>query len=330
MPTNDGTVDDPHRVGFNGAKDFITCLHGISLRPLRSMDKSSSEFSADLEGYLSVLDRGGSIASGRGHELASVRLGKLLETLFLTPTPSVREGPPLTWATVVLFAGPHFEGPSKLKIGESLVELPESDLGLLSSGRPWRFLYPWPDKDDCEKELRSIETALQELNNTRQTIHEGERPMASLLSMILQRLNWATAVLRKMLVVEQRLTNHHDVVAQLLQDEPQAALQRKTLEFGRDRANPPNEAASNVGTSDARVPREDAVSDSYQPPLPQEVHERCSNQSIQPTIEELRDKGEAGDSVSGNSMQHENPQPMTITGERSRLHLSDFIQTLSE
>lgn len=105
--------------------------------------------------------------------MASIRLSKCLDNLFLTPKPPVREGPPLTWTTVVLFAGPHFEDPSKLKIGESLVELPEADLELLSSGRPWRFLYPWPDKGDCEKELRSSEMALHELNNTRQIMHEG-------------------------------------------------------------------------------------------------------------------------------------------------------------
>jgi hypothetical protein len=189
MLTNDGTVGKPCRVDYDEVKDFITCLHDISLRPLRFIDKSSSEFSADLEGYLSVLDSGGSIASGRGHDLTSIRLSKLLGNLFLTPTPSLREGPPLTWTTVVLFAGPHFEGPSQLKIGETLVELAESDLELLSSGRPWRFLHPWPDKGDCEKELRSIEMALQELNNTWQVMHEGGNPIANLLSAMLHRLN---------------------------------------------------------------------------------------------------------------------------------------------
>jgi hypothetical protein len=330
MLTNDATVDEPPRIVYNEAKDFITCLHDINLRPLRFTDQSISEFSAALEGYLSVLNRGGSIAFSRGQDLASIRLCKWLEILFLTPTPSVREGPPLTWTTVVLFAGPRFEGPSTLKIGESLVELPESDLELLSSGRPWRFLHPWPDKGDCEKELRSSEMALQELKYTRQIMHEGGHPIASLFSTMLHRLNQVTAVLRKMLVLEQRLTNHHDVVGQLFQDKPHATLQEETLELGGDRANHPDEAVSDMRASDARVSREDTLSDRGRPPPGRDIHQHSSDQSTQPIIEELHEKGETGASVSGNSMQHENPQPITTTSQGSRLHLSDFIQNLSE
>lgn len=173
MPTNNEDVNGICPTLYNKLNDFIACRQDIILRPLRLNDISLSKFSAELEGYLSVLNGGGSIAFSRGEDLASIRLSKSLETLFSTPTPPVPEGPQLTWTTIILFAGPNFEGPSKLKIGESLVELGEDDLGLLSSGRPWRFLNPWPDKGDCEKELRSSGMALQELNNTRQIIHEG-------------------------------------------------------------------------------------------------------------------------------------------------------------
>ena len=167
MPNNGGNVDEPRQIIHNETNDFITCRHDKSLRPLRFTDISPSEFSAELEGYLSVLNKGGSIAFSRGEDLASIRLSKCLDSLFLTPTPPIREGPLLIWTTVILFAGPHFEGPSKLNIGESSVEIPEDDLELLRSGRPWRFLYPWLDKGDCEKELRSSETALQELKDAR-------------------------------------------------------------------------------------------------------------------------------------------------------------------
>jgi hypothetical protein len=326
MPTNDENFHEPRQIIYNEANDFITCRHDRSLRPLRFTDISLSEFSDELEGYLSVLNGGGSIALSRGEDLASIRLSKCLDNLFLTPRPPVREGQALTWTRVVLFAGPHFEGPSKLKIGESLVELPEDDLELLRSGRPWRFLYPWPDKGDCEKELGSSETALKELKDARQIIHEGGhlivRPYST---MVHRKLNQVMAVLENMLVVEQRLTNHHDVVAQLFQDQPHATLQEEAPKPGGARGNPLGEA-----TSEARASREETLSDRDRPPTRGDTHQPNSDQTTPPIIEELHEKGEAGGSVSGNTMQHENPQPMSTASQAPRLHLSDFVQNLSE
>jgi hypothetical protein len=176
MSAKDEGVNEPRPTIYNKLNDFITCRHDRRLQPLRFTDISLSMFSAELEGYLSVLNGGGSIAFSRGEDLASIRLSNSLDTLFSTPTPPVQEGPPLTWATIVLSAGPNFKGPSKFSIGETLVELAENDLELLSSGRPWRFLNPWPDNGDCEKELRSSEVALQELTDMRRLIHEGRHP----------------------------------------------------------------------------------------------------------------------------------------------------------
>ncbi|CEJ62731.1 hypothetical protein PMG11_11222 [Penicillium brasilianum] len=306
MPANDENVDEPPQILYNQSNDFITCRHDRSLQPLSARDISLSEFSAELDSYLSVLKGGGSIAFGRGEDLASIRLSKCLENLFLTPTPTVTEGPPLTWTQIVLFAGPHFEGPSKLKIGESLVELPETDFELLSSGRPWRFLYPWPDKGDCKKELRSSEMALQELDDTRQKILE---------------------VLENMSVVTQRLTNHHDIVAQLFRDQPHTAPQEEALEIGGVRTNPPDEAAPDSRASNVRISREDTLSDQDPPPTRGDIHYSNSDQATLPIIKELHEKGQAGASVSGNNRQHENPE---TPSQGSRLHLSDFIQSLSD
>ncbi|KAJ5654965.1 hypothetical protein N7490_001968 [Penicillium lividum] len=86
--------------------------------------------------------------------------------------PFVKEGPLLTWTRLVLFAGPQFDGPAQLKVGDSSVELSGDDLKLLHSGRPWRILSPWPDKDDCTKELESSKTALQELVDAQKMISE--------------------------------------------------------------------------------------------------------------------------------------------------------------
>lgn len=173
MPTDNEDDNEPHPAINENLKDFISYRHDSILGPLHLANSSHSKFSADLEGYLSVLNGGGSIALSRGEDLASIRLSKSLETLFTTTTPHVRDGPPLTWTTVILFAGPHFEGPSMLKIGDSLVEVAEDDLQLLASGRPWRFLNPWPDKGDCEKEIQASEMALQELDDTRQIMQKG-------------------------------------------------------------------------------------------------------------------------------------------------------------
>ena len=153
--------------------NFVSQRNGKSLNPLRLANVSVSEFSTELANHLSVINEGGSIALGRGDNLASISLSKRLENLFSTSTPRVTEGPPLTWTELVLFAGCNFEGATQLKVENSSVELSEYDLKLLRSGRPWRFLSPWPDRDDCAKELQSSATALQELSNARKVIDEG-------------------------------------------------------------------------------------------------------------------------------------------------------------
>jgi hypothetical protein len=174
MPLNEVSADGICQTIDNIVNNFISQHHDKSLSPLRLANISISEFSTGLSKHLSVLNEGGSIAFGRGEDLTSKSLSKNLESLFSITTPSVREGPPLTWTRLVLFAGPHFEGPAQLKVGNSSVELSEIDLKLLRSGRPWRFLFPWPDKDDCKKELQSNDTVLQELVDARKTIGEGE------------------------------------------------------------------------------------------------------------------------------------------------------------
>ncbi|KAJ6126036.1 hypothetical protein N7471_010529 [Penicillium samsonianum] len=153
--------------------NFIPQHHDKSLNPLNLANISVSEFSAGLRNHLSILNEGGSIARGRGEDLVSTGLSKSLESLFSTTTPLVTEGPPLTWTSLVLFAGHQYEGTAQLPVGDSRIELSEDDLKLLRSGRPWRFLFPWPGKDDCTKELQSTKTAIQELLDARKLIGEG-------------------------------------------------------------------------------------------------------------------------------------------------------------
>ncbi|CAG7935591.1 unnamed protein product [Penicillium salamii] len=110
------------------ASNFISQNHDNTLSPLRLANISISEFSTALSNHLSVLNEGGSIAFGRGEDLTSKRLSKSLESLFSVTTPSVREGPPLTWTRLVIFACPQYDGPAQLKVGDSSVELSENDL----------------------------------------------------------------------------------------------------------------------------------------------------------------------------------------------------------
>jgi hypothetical protein len=43
-----------------------------------------------------------------------------------------------------------------LKVGESTIQLSEEDHKLLASGRPWRFLNPWPDERDYQMQLALV------------------------------------------------------------------------------------------------------------------------------------------------------------------------------
>lgn len=144
MAANREALNEPCPSLCSQLNDFVTRRHDKVLRPLHFADMSVAQFSAKLEGYLSVLDSGGSIAFCRGEKLASIRLSQRLETLFQNPTPRVLDGPQLTWTTVILAIRPHFDGSSKLRVGDSLVEFAEDDLELLRSGAPWRFLNPIP------------------------------------------------------------------------------------------------------------------------------------------------------------------------------------------
>lgn len=139
-----------------------------------------------------------------------------------------------------------------------------------------------------------------------------------------RKLNQALAVLENMSIFKQCLTNHHDVAAQLFRDQRHATPQEEVLELGGARSN-----ASCEATSDARVSREKGLSDGDRPPPYLDIHHPSSDPITLPITEALHEKGEAEDTVSGNSMQHENSQAMSTASQGSRLHLPDFIQNLS-
>ena len=136
MSANREIFNEPCLTISNQLSDFITRRYNKALRPLHFADMSLSQFSAELECYLLVLDSGGSIALCRGEKLASIHLSQRLETIFRTLLPRMLDGPQLTWTTIILVVSPRFDGSLTLRIGESLVELAEDDQELLRSGAP--------------------------------------------------------------------------------------------------------------------------------------------------------------------------------------------------
>jgi hypothetical protein len=112
-----------------------------------------------LDEYLLVLDNSGSISFNRCDSPFSAHLCEQLGRLFTIPKPQVIEGPLISWARVVLSAGcspGHLDQTTPLKVGESTIQLSEEDHKLLASGRPWRFLNPWPDERDYQMQLALV------------------------------------------------------------------------------------------------------------------------------------------------------------------------------
>ncbi|CAG8221704.1 unnamed protein product [Penicillium nalgiovense] len=284
--------------------NFVSHYHNKSLRPLRLANTSVSEFSTELSNHLSVLKEGGSIALGRGEDLTSKSLSKSLESLFSITIPSVREGPPLTWTSVVLFAGPQFEGPALLKIGNSSVELAENDLKLLRSGRPWRFLFPWPDKNDCQKELQSNDTLLQELVGARRVISE---------------------VLEQIPLVEQHLRHHQALVSQLSGNKDHVNNRGALPLDGTQYALPNQGAFCPVSSTE---PESTGYQDS--PSAHTTVQHASNDRSVQPVNKELNDSALPEITIARNHLQRAGSCPESDAMPETRLHASDFIQNLSE
>ncbi|KAJ5559415.1 hypothetical protein N7513_001814 [Penicillium frequentans] len=285
--------------------DFITRRLDTTLSPLRLTDISVEEFLAKLADYLSVLNDGGSIAFGRGEDLTSIRLGKSLESVFSIATPCVKAGPPLSWATIVLFAGPQFEGPSQFRVGESSIEMSENDLELLRSGRPWRFLCPWPDRNDCKKELLSSELVLQELTDIRKTMHE---------------------VLEQISLVEQSLRNHCGSVSQLCQEKLGTA--GLSTDLDEDTTQHQTSTWRSIGRNISSTNCTPCSGDS-----PSSLNnDQCpGNNSTMHLV--IRNEGDQDTAANGGSKQDMQPGELPSVNETDdgkKLHSSDFIQSLSD
>ncbi|KAJ6000935.1 hypothetical protein N7481_001344 [Penicillium waksmanii] len=282
--------------------DFISRRKDKELSVLSLADTPLSAFSTKLDDYLSVLHGAGSIAFGRGEELTSVRLSKSVERLFSTAVPFIKEGTPLSWTAIILFAGPQFEGSSQFSVGGSKVELSVHDLELLRSGRPWRFLSPWPDRNDYKKELQSCEVTLHELDDTRREVNE---------------------VLEKVSLVEQYLRNHRDKVTQSSQDQLL-------------NSNPGNSPGLDITQgpvlcqSLTKDLQDQPVCDQRPLRVPTDLHCPNSDQKRPPFNGASCDQPSIGNNLAGNGTPRSITPSANGAGEGNRLHDSDFIQSLSE
>ncbi|KAL4862081.1 hypothetical protein BDV12DRAFT_203389 [Aspergillus spectabilis] len=152
----------PSTMGAADEVDYEShqCLEG--LRPLDASEISVADALTELQKYALVLEKRESIARNLGNELMTPFLCESLDALFGAP-PHVDEGPKVSWTKVILAMGPSpkgLDGITSVTIGQSLVKLTETNRKLLSFGRAWRFLYPWPDHQDHKTELGAIDTAL--------------------------------------------------------------------------------------------------------------------------------------------------------------------------
>jgi hypothetical protein len=215
--------------------DFITRHPELSLPPIEHDNIFMPEFLATLKGYRTALQQGGSIALGRGESLTSLRLDRSFSGLFSIDAPEVIQGPAITWTTLVLSAGPHFDRGSQFRVGDSLVKISDDDLDLIRSGRPWQFLAPWPDREDCKMEIKSTETTLREFLDAKLLIHQGGAFLTGHLS---RKINSCGLVLEETKSLEEALRNR-----QLLVDQLQEGDQRRTPKVADARRT-----AAHIGT----------------------------------------------------------------------------------
>jgi hypothetical protein len=153
-------------------------LHPLpdGLEPPTSIEPAVTGILLYLDKYLWVLNNSGSISVNRGDSLFSTHLCEQLRRLFTIPKPQVIEGPLISWARIVLSAGPspcHLDQTTPLRVGDSTIQLSEEDHKLLASGRPWQFLNPWPDKRDHQRELALVSEDMDGLRKVKYMLRKG-------------------------------------------------------------------------------------------------------------------------------------------------------------
>jgi hypothetical protein len=144
------------------------------------------------------------------------------------------------------------------------------------------------------------------------------------------KLNQEKIVLEQISLVEEQILIHHDVVArlsqnQLSQDQFCATSQKGDVGFDGSRDHP-----------DQRLPKEkvserDQTLSRRDPPSP--LMHTCypsSDPKVSTTSGGQSNAVPSKEDIARNPTQQVTPRPASDTGKESRLHISEFIQSLSE
>jgi hypothetical protein len=125
--------------------------------------------------YCDFLRRNHSLAVARGAILPCMGVSNRLADMFSSPSPRMIEGAPVTWVELVLSLGP---APTFTQLASihSRIQLASEDQDLILSGRPWRFLSPWPGNDDCDLEWRALQATQEELTCIYRIAGQGRSP----------------------------------------------------------------------------------------------------------------------------------------------------------
>jgi hypothetical protein len=163
--------------------NFTVRYYESELQSIARESPSLNVMLRELKRYSSVLRQGGSVALHRGEALMSAQLSERVKTLF-THQPKV-DGPSKSWTDIVLWAGPvprRVCSATQLTVGDTRIELHKDDFELLCSGRPWKFLSPWPYPGDIVKELQIVEETLADVQKIKDMANKGLYAFPSYIS----------------------------------------------------------------------------------------------------------------------------------------------------
>jgi hypothetical protein len=127
-----------------------------------------------------------------------------------------------------------------------------------------------------------------------------------------------------MAMIEQRLMSHRDAVARLFPDQHCSANQEEVMEVLEEAGTRDRGSASGVSAY------KEALREGDRAPNWTDIYDPSSDQTVQPNIDELPKDGLASDAVAENRMQHDSQESISAASQGFRLHISDFIQNLSE
>lgn len=167
-PANAADLDQGGSIDFL-CRDWENCLPSFdATQPLEKIHEL-------LTVYSNFLRQNYSLAVARGAVLPCVKVSNHLADLFSTPSPTVIEGAPVTWVELILTLGP---APTFTQLASvrSRIQLASQDQDLIRSGRPWRFLSPWPGNEDCSQEWQTLQVAQEELACINRIAYQGRSP----------------------------------------------------------------------------------------------------------------------------------------------------------